>query len=138
MVPASMRSRCKQAPEEGLDYLARFSCDFGGATFYYELYGHELDALASFEVYVSNEEMVANGYARTCDEVRTKRPFVGTWTRPGQSTPAGRQLCSFDFGSSIYWTETGRPILGSMFYSVGQNRESSVKGAQRLWDEVMR
>lgn len=139
MVPASVQSRCQQAPEEG-DHLARFSCDLGGATFYYELYGHELDALASFEVSVSNEELFANGHALSCGEIRSKRPFVGTWTRPGQSTPAGRQLCHFDFGiTSIYWTETGRPIVGSMFYSdSGQNRERSVDGAQRVWDQVIR
>jgi hypothetical protein len=139
MVPASLRSRCKQAPEEGFDYLARFSCDLGGATFYYELYRHELDALASFSISVSNEEMFANGHARSCGEVRTNRPFVGTWTRPGQSTPAGRRLYHFGFGiTSISWTETGRPIVGSMFYGGLQNRESSVEGALLVWDRVMR
>jgi hypothetical protein len=136
-VPASVRSRCKQAPEEGFTYLARFSCDLGGATFYYELYGHELDAQASLSSSVSNAELFAKGRARSCGEARAKRPFVGTWTRPGQSTSGGRQLCDYDFGvTSIYWTETGRPIVGFMVYS-GQNRESSVEGAQRVWERVM-
>jgi hypothetical protein len=144
LVPASVRSRCKQAPEEGFDYLARFSCDFGGATFYYELYAHELDALDSFRVRVSNEENYlsngeATGHAGSCGEVRADRPFVGKWTRPGQSIPAGQQLCSYDLGTTrIEWTETGRPIVGSMFYSdSAQNRERSVEGAQLVWERVM-
>jgi hypothetical protein len=144
LVPASVRSRCKQAPEDGLDNLARFSCDFGGATFYYELYAHELDALNSFRVSVSNEENYlsngeATGHAGSCGQVRADRPFVGTWTRPGKSTPAGQQLCSYDFGTTtIVWIETGLPIVGSMFYSdSAQNREKSLEGAQLVWERVM-
>jgi hypothetical protein len=144
LVPASVRSRCKQAPEEGFDYLARFSCDFGGATFYYELYAHELDALNSFRVSVSNEENYssngkASGHVESCGEVRADRPFVGTWTRPGHATAAGEQLCSYDYGiTRIEWTEKGRPIVGSMFYSdVAQNRERSVEAAQLVWERVM-
>jgi hypothetical protein len=137
MVPTSVRSRCKQDPEEGGDQLARFSCDLGGATFYYELYAHELDALDSFSISVSNEEDFANGHARSCAEVRTNRPFVGTWTRRGQSQPAGRQLCAYEFEiMTIDWTETGRPIVGSMLYS-GHDRDSALEGAQLVWDQVM-
>jgi hypothetical protein len=85
-----------------------------------------------------DEEDFANGHARSCGEVRTKRPFVGTWTGPGQSQPAGRQLCAYDFEiMTIDWTETGRPIVGSMLYS-GNNRESTLEGAQLTWDRVMR
>jgi hypothetical protein len=137
MVPTSMGSRCEQDPSEKGGELARLSCDLGGATFYYELYADELDALDSFTVSVSNERDFANGHARSCDEVRTHRPFVGTWSRPARTEPAGRLLCAYDLGSmSIDWTEKGRPIVGSMLYS-GDDRASSLEGAQLVWDRVM-
>lgn len=137
-VPASLRSRCKQEPKDEGDALARFSCEIGGATLYYELYPHELDALDSFRTTVSLAEVNARGRARSCVEGVNDKPFIGTWTRPGQARPAGRQLCVYGFGfTNIHWTESGRPIVGSVIH-LAQSREASWEGAKLAWDQAMR
>jgi hypothetical protein len=70
--------------------------------------------------------------------MRARRPFTGTWTRPGQSRPAGRLLCEYGDGvATLDWTETGRPILGRLLYSA-DDRQTAVQGADLAWQQVRR
>ena len=140
LVPASLQSRCVHAPDAGGgDELASLSCEIGGATFYYYLFPDELDALNSFRIGVSNADGSFLGnepteHARSCAEAGVDRPFVGPWTRGGGSGPAGQRLCVQSFADSIHidWTETGRPILGEMYYN------GSLDAAELVWDRVVR
>ena len=145
MVPASMRDRCEDETVDPTgelsdpgDELAEVSCEVGGTTFYYKLYREAADAREWFSVGAESEEDEADGSAKSCRGARTRTPFVGTWSRPGESRSAGRLLCTYDEEiASLEWTERGRPILGSLLTDADDPR-TALKEAERAFRRATR
>ena len=90
-VPASLRGRCNQEPNDESDALARFGCDIGGVTFYYELYPDELDALDSFRTSVS----LTGPTRATAPAAAPRATTTGRSSEPGHSRgSSGRQAAA--------------------------------------------
>jgi hypothetical protein len=142
MLPASMRDDCEEESAYSAETLARVKCDRWGATFYYDLFKDPLEARSSFAVSVDLAEEDAPGqagHAEACREASRRKPFVGTWGKPGQPRASGQLLCTFepdpvvasDGIASWEWTVVGRPILASLLYS--GDRKSAAEGAYLAW-----
>ena len=137
MVPVSLRATCKNDSFRIGEERARVNCERWSTTFNYALYRDELDARHWFSIGASNARQHAVGRAASCRSARKRTPFVGTWTRPQESRPAGRLSCTFKAFSSVgvvarEWTENGKPVLASLTHG-GANPHDVSDEAEAAW-----
>jgi hypothetical protein len=101
-----------------------------------------LDARHWFSISAGNAKDDAHGRATNCRDARIQRPFVGNWTRPGQSRPSGQRLCTYQRSgvgaggiATREWTVNGQPIIASLLYSAG-DRRTAVDEADLVWQRA--